>query len=165
MPQANETTNVILSNVQLFWAKLDKPVEPFGTPQYELQVQVPKKREKELSVYGKTKAGENGMVAINFKKKAFKADGTPAAKVNVVDSKKEPMDSKSIGNGSTGNVKLMLRPYEIKGPTGKVTKSGTSVALSAVQVTKLVKYEPKSDNFVDFDVEGSDVNEEDNTPF
>jgi len=150
----NEATNVILKDVTLFWPKLDKPVEPFGTLQYELQVQVPKKREKEISAYGKVKAQEGGMVSINLRKKAEKADGTPAAKVRVVDASKEPLDPKLIGNGSKGNVILMLKDYQIKGPRGNVTKEGTSVMLTAVQVTELVEYERKnSGDFVDFDDE------------
>lgn len=150
-----EGTNVIIRDVKLYWAKLDKPVDPFGTLQWELTIQAPKKREKELAQYGKTKDGfEPGTVAVALKKKAQKADGTDAAKVVVVNASKEPMDSKLIGNGSTGNVMVFQRPYEIKAPNGKVTKSGTSTMLNKVQVTTLVEYERKSDNFVDFDDEG-----------
>jgi hypothetical protein len=52
---------------------------------------------------------------------------------------------------------IMQSPYEIKHPkTGKVTKSGISSMLVAVQVTKLLKYEPKPK--VDFDsADTSDV--------
>ena len=158
----NEVRNVILKNVSLYWAKLnpEKPVAPFGTEQWELTVQADKKREKELAAFGKTKEGFNkGTVAINLKKKALKKDGTPAAAVRVVDAAKQPVDPKTIGNGSVGNVMLMLKDYEIKAPNGKVTKSGTTVTLTAVQVTNLVKYEPKSSNFVDFDEEDQSSNE------
>ena len=150
-----EGTNVIIRDVQLYWAKLDKPVDPFGTLQYELTIQAPKKREAELAQYGKVKDGfDKNTVAISLKKKALKADGTDAAKVIVVDSSKQPMDSKLIGNGSTGNVMVFQRPYEIKAPNGKVTKSGITTMLNKVQVTTLVKYERKSTDFVDFDDEG-----------
>ena len=75
---------------------------------------------------------------------------------------KQPLDPKIIGNGSVGNVIIMLKDYEIKAPNGKVTKSGTTVTLVAVQVTDLVKYVPKASNFVDFDeVENDNVAEED----
>jgi hypothetical protein len=150
-----EGFNTIVRDVQLYWAKLDKPVDPFGTLQWELTVQVPKKRESEISSFGKVKEGfDKGTVAVALKKKALKADGTEAAKVGVVDANKQPFDSKLIGNGSTGNIIVFQRPYEIKAPNGKVTKSGTSTMLTKVQVTNLVKYERKSDNFVDFDDEG-----------
>ena len=158
----NEVRNVILKGVSLYWAKLnpEKPVAPFGTDQWEITVQVPKKREKEIADFGKVKDGfEKGTVAIGLKKKALKKDGSPAAAVRVVDGMKQPLDPKLIGNGSTGNVMLMLKDYEIKAPNGKVTKSGTTVTLVAVQVTDLVKYVPKNSNFVDFDEEGSSAEE------
>lgn len=153
----NDATNVIIKDVELHWLKLDKPVDPFGTLQYEIQIQAPKKREKELAAFGKVKTLEGGKISINLKKKALKADGTDAVKVRVVDSAKNPLDSKTVGNGSIGNVMVMQKPYEIKAPNGKVTKSGISNMLTAVQVTTLIKYVPKNDNFVDFEATESDV--------
>jgi hypothetical protein len=143
----NDATNVIIKDVELHWVKLDKPVDPFGTLQYEIQIQAPKKREKELAAFGKVKVIEGNKVSINLKKKALKADGTDAAKVRVVDASKN----------SIGNVMVMQKPYEIKAPNGKVTKSGISNMLTAVQVTTLIKYVPKNDNFVDFEASESDV--------
>jgi len=168
MTQAiKDGSNIIIKNVELHWAKLDKPVSPFGTEQYEIQIQVPKKRENELSAFGKTKETTDGKIGINLKKKALKRDGTEAAKVKVVDNNKQPMDPKLIGNGSFGNVMVYQSPYEIKAPNGKVTKSGISSMLVAVQVTELVKYEPKSTSFVDFDIEGdgATVAEGEESPF
>jgi len=144
-----ESTNVLVKNVTFYWAKLDKAVEPFGELRYELQIQGDKSRFDEFNEYGKAKINENGNVQVNLQKKAFKRDGTEAAKVRVVDSNKLPFDPKLIGNGSTGNVIVMRRPYEMKGPNGKVTKKGISTMLLAVQVVNLVKYEPKDS--VDFD--------------
>jgi len=120
---------------------------------------VPEARESELSAIRKTRI-KDGKATINVSKNAFLKDGTDAAKVRVVDGNKLPLDPKIIGNGSIGNVMLMLSPYEIKHPkTGKVTKSGTSSMLTAIQVTKLVKYEPKPK--VDFDaVDTSEMHED-----
>ena len=160
MTQANNSSNVIIKDVSLFWAKLDKPVSPFGVDQYELQIQGDKKREKEFSQFGKVKPVEGGKISVNLKKKAFKKDGTDAVKVRVVDAGKKELDPKLIGNGSTGNVMVYCSPYEIKLPNGKISKSGISTMLVAVQVTDLVRYERKSDNFVDFDVEGASVDTE-----
>jgi len=144
----------MIKEVKLYWAKLDKPVSPFGTDQWELSIQVDKKREKEISSLGRVKAGfEPNTVAVQLKKKALKKDGTEAAKVRVVDAGKNPLDSKTIGNGSVGNVIVYQSDYQIKAPNGKVTKEGTSTMLTAVQVLDLVKYEPKNSNFVDFDEE------------
>jgi len=163
MTQAMNNTegrNEILNNVELHWVKLDKPVAPFGVEQYEISVQVPAARAAELEAYGKTKpvkdrdGKDTGKVSINLKKKAQKKDGTDATKVRVVDMSKQPLDPKTIGNGSLGNVMVFLKDYQIKTPKGVVTKEGTSVMLTAVQVSKLVKYEPKNSNFVDFDDDG-----------
>lgn len=147
----NEATNVVIKDVQLYWAKLAKPVSPFGQSQFELQCRFPKKRVKEMEQYGKVKeTDEAGIFSINLKKKAEKKDGSPAMKVKLVDRKGQDVDPTILGNGSTGNVKVMLKDYQIKGPNGRVTKEGTQVMLIAVQVTDLVKYEPKN-NGDDFD--------------
>jgi hypothetical protein len=140
-----EKSNVIIKNVELRWAKLNNPVEPFGTLQWELQVVADKSREKELAQFGKTKATTDGKVSVNLKKKAMKADGSPAEPVRLVNSNKEAITNRSIvGNGSIGNVMVFQRPYELMG------KSGISTMLVAVQVTKLVEY--KATGGVDFDV-------------
>jgi len=150
----NEATNTIINDVEFHWVKIAKPVTSFdgSYEQWEVQVQVPKKRAKELEVYGKIKEQPNGRVSINFRKKTEKADGSPAQKVRCVDGSKETLDPTIIGNGSKGNVLLMLKDYEIKNPkTGKVTKSGTSATLIAIQVTDLQVYEKTGGDFTDFD--------------
>lgn len=152
MTTPNTGSNIMIKDVDLFWLKLDKPVSPFGTEQYEMSIQAPLKRMAELSKFGKIKELEGKKISINLKKKAQKRDGTDAAKVRVVDANKQPIDPKIIGNGSKGNIIVYQSDYEIKAPNGKVTKSGTSTMLIAVQVTQLIKYTPKNDNFVDFDV-------------
>lgn len=162
MSQANtnEATNVIIKDVQLYWAKLGKPVDPFGTLQWEIQIRFPKKRVKEMEQYGKVKeTDEAGIFSVNLKKKAEKKDGSPAMKVKLVGKKGEEIDPTILGNGSVGNVKVMLKDYQIKGPNGRVTKEGTQVMLIAVQVTDLVKYEPKQ-NGDDFDYEEGDDEQE-----
>jgi hypothetical protein len=166
MSNTTENKNVIITNVTLNWAKLDKPVSPFGVDQYELQIQGPLKRMKEFSQFGKVKDTGDGFVSVNLKKKAEKRDGSAAAKVRVVDANKKPLDPSTIGNGSKGNVIVLQNDYEIKGPNGKVTKSGTSTMLTAVQVTELKIYERK--NMVDFDNvgdEGVDTPQDDDIMF
>lgn len=146
-------SNVIVKNVELRWAKLSTPVAPFGTEQWELQIVGDKSREKEFSQFGKVKATTDGKISVNLKKKAKKADGTPAEPVRLVNSAKEPITNRSIvGNGSLGNVMVFLRPYDVMG------KSGISVMLVAVQVTKLVEY--KATSGVDFDMLGDDESQE-----
>ena len=65
---ANSTT--IIRDLEFYWAKLDKPVSPFGTEQYDLQVRFPKKRVKEMSAYGKVKEQPDGQFSINITRKA-----------------------------------------------------------------------------------------------
>lgn len=150
--------NVIINNVILFWPKLARAVENQfnGEMQYEVQGRVPKKRRAEFEEFGKVKEQDDGTVSFNFKKKAVKSDGTPAAKVSVVDEDGDEVNPMSIGNGTKANIRLLLNDYEIKNPkTGKVTKSGTSAMITAVQVTDLVVYEGgNSEGFVDFEYKG-----------
>jgi len=164
MANINEATNAIIKNVELFWVKCNpsKPVAPFGEDQWEVQIRFPKKRVAEMEQFGKVKESDTkGVYQLNLKKKAVKKDGSPAAPIKIVgataDSVVNPL---TIGNGSTGNVKVMLRDYQIKGPNGKVTKEGTQVMLSAIQVTNLIKYEPKGGDDFDFDDEGGDTDED-----
>jgi len=157
----NESRNALIKNVTFFWTKLNKPVDNYAGDnlQWEVQARVPKARRAELEQFMKVKEQDDGTVSCNFSKKAFKADGSAAQPVRLVDASKEPITERdSIGNGSKGNIILMLKDYEIKNPkTGKVTKSGTSCMLTAVQITDLKVYErTNSGNFTDFDDESEE---------
>jgi hypothetical protein len=163
MANQGETRNAIVKNVQLYWMNnLSKPSSPFGEEIYDLQVRVPKKRAAELAEFGKVREID-GMAVINVRKKAFKADGTPSKKPTVVDGSKEPIDPRTVGNGSIGNIRLRLNDYQILHPkTGKVTKEGTKVNLEGVQVTKLIVFTPTGGgDFNDFDEEETEVIEPD----
>ncbi len=163
MANQGETRNAIVKNVQLYWMNnLAKPSSPFGEEIYDLQVRVPKKRAAELAEFGKVREID-GMAVINVRKKAFKADGTPSKKPSVVDGSKEPIDPRTVGNGSVGNIRLRLNDYQILHPkTGKVTKEGTKVNLEGVQVTKLIVFTPAGNgDFNDFDEEETEVIEPD----
>lgn len=166
MTQENTTkyTKHMLKNITLNWVKLDTPTDNYSGDKkiYEIQACVPIARAAELDIFRKTRpAADKSMVCINLSKNAFKKDGSENLKVRVVDINKNPLDSKTIGNGSVANVIVTTSPYEIKNPkTGKVTKSGVSTMLDAVQVTKLIKYEPK--NSMDFDAMDGEVDATDN---
>ena len=112
-----------------------------------------KKRRAELEQFGKVKEQDDGTVSLNLRKNAVKADGSAARPISVVDEAGDEVAPMSLGNGSTGNVMVMARDYEIKNPkTGKVTKSGTSLMLNKVQVIDHVVYEGgNGEGFVDFD--------------
>ena len=140
MTQLNSST--ILRNVSFYYAKLDKPVSPFGTDIYDLQVRFPKERVQEMSAFGKVREVEGGEFAINITRKAVnsKKQKTP---VRVVDQDKNPIKD-LIGNGSTGNVIVYSYDWEVSGRTGRKS------VLIAIQVTDLIKYVPEST--VDFDI-------------
>ena len=138
--QASDRTghNVIINNAQFYWAKLDKPVSPFGALIWELSVHLPKKDKQipELEAEGLVfkEDTEKGTMYTNVKRKATKADGSENTKVVVVDSDKQPVDAKKIGNGSTGKVKLWNYSWKHSG------RSGVSNVLQAVLIENLVQY-------------------------
>ena len=132
----------VIRNVNFYYAKLDKPVSPFGTEIYDLQVRFPKERIEEMSAYGKVRQVEDGNYAINITRKAKNAKGQKTP-VRVVDAEKNPIKD-LIGNGSEGNVIVYQYDWNVSG------RSGTKTILIAVQVTNLIKYVPETE--VDFDI-------------
>ena len=140
----------ILRNVTLNYLKVDpsKPVSPFGTLQWEVQIEVPEDRSDEIAEMGKLRTLENGNVAINIKRKALKHDGSPNFPVALVDAQKKTIEVfNNIGNGSTGNVKVYRNEYDVAG------RQGISTSLSAIQITNLIEYTGS----VDFDIESEEV--------
>ena len=132
----------VIRNVNFYYAKLDKPVSPFGTDIYDLQVRFPKERIEEMSAYGKVRQVEDGNYAINITRKAKNAKGQKTP-VRVVDAEKNPIKD-LIGNGSFGNLIVYQYDWAVSGRTGRKT------VLIAVQVTDLIKYVPETE--VDFDI-------------
>lgn len=143
--------NILLSGVELNWARLDNPIEnPFGGTQWELQIATTdKKKVKEMKDAGLNVKEKDGKSVVSLKRKATKRDGSPMDPVRVVDANRNPIENRrSIGNGSIGNVIVWQAPYDSFG------RKGVSSSLTAVQVTKLEVYEGSSS--VDFDVVGAD---------
>jgi hypothetical protein len=138
------TTNKtsVIRNVNFYYAKLDKPVSPFGTEIYDLQVRFPKERVQEMSAYGKVREVEDGNFAINITRKAKNAKGQKTP-VRIVDTEKNPIKD-LIGNGSEGNIIVYQYDWNVSGRTG------TKTILIAIQVTNLIKYVPQTE--VDFDI-------------
>ena len=138
--------NFKIENVELNWARLDTPVNPFGQEQYELQIATTDKKQVKLLKDNFFNVKEkDGKFVVNLKRRANKTDGTPNGKVRVVDANLAPIENtRSLGNGSVGNVIVWQYPYEAMG------RKGVAGSLTAVQVTKLVEY--KSDNTTDFSV-------------
>ena len=134
-----EPRNYRIDNVELNWAKLAKPVNPFGTEQWELQIATKDKAiadqwsANHLNV--KQDKVDSSKFTVSLKRKAIKADGTANGGVRVVDAKaKDFEDVSKIGNGSTGNVVIYQYPYSTAG------REGIASSLTAVQVVTLQEY-------------------------
>ena len=146
----NEKRTEIIRNAELHWAKLVKPVEPFGTLQWELQMRTrdkdeAKKWKEDFYLNVKTEEDDSGVFyKTNVKRKAIKKDGEPNDAPEVLDGAKKSMDGNKVGNCSIGNVMLFQYPYDVGG------RKGVASILSKVQVTDLKEYTPNTGT--DFDV-------------
>lgn len=134
--------NFRIDDVELNWAKLDKPVSPFGTLQWELQIATTDAaKAKELSDNYLNVKDKDGVFTVSLKRKAVKADGNPNKPVTVVDGNTNEMDASKIGNGSRGNVIVYQYSYDMMG------RKGVGTSLSGVQVTDLKEYNPSASGF------------------
>ncbi len=146
-------SSIVIRNAELFWAKLDQPVNPFNAPQphWELQIRTRDKAEakkwKDQGMNANLKEDDGGtFYQVNLKRKAFTKNGDPRDPVKVVDGQLMPIDGAILGNGSVGHVQLDTYKYTMNG------NDGIGFSIKAVQVTKLVEY--KGGNGLDFEVEG-----------
>ena len=132
----DQPRNYMIKDAELNWARLDQPVNPFGQPQWELQVATTNKAQAdEWKANFLAVKERDGKFVVALKRKAVKADGSAMDPVRVVDSMKAAIENRrSIGNGSQGNVIVWQYPYEAPG------RSGVASSLTAVQVTKLEEY-------------------------
>ena len=144
----DQPRNFKIVGVELNWAKLDKPVSPFGTEQFELQIATTDKdKAQELKDNHFNVKEMDGKFVVSLKRKAKRADGSDNGPVRVVDGSLNPIENKrSIGNGSMGNVIVFQYPYEAMG------RKGIASSLTAVQITDLVEY--TGSGGVDFDIVG-----------
>jgi len=148
----NIKRNYRIDNVELNWAKLDKPVSPFGTLQWELQVATTDKaKADELSANHFNVKEKDGVFTVALKRKAIKADGSENKPVTVVDANLQPIDATKIGNGSIGNVIVYQYSYDMMG------RQGVGTSLSGVQVTDLREYNPSA---AGFDIVGDGASED-----
>jgi len=147
------SNSILIRSADLFWAKLDAPVNPFNAPypHWELQIRTTDKAEaKKWKDYGMTctmkeddKLGT--WYQVNLKRKAFTRNGDPRDPVKVVDGQLMPISADILGNGSVGNVQIDSFKYTLNGA------DGIGFSLKAVQVTKLVEYKGNS---LGFELEG-----------
>jgi len=134
-----EPRNYRLDDVELNWAKLSKPVNPFGTEQWEIQVATKDEKVakdwKDNYLNVKEGTGDNkGTWSVQLKRKVKKADGSENGKVRVVGRDAKPIEATNLGNGSKGNVILYQYPYDAMG------RKGVATSLTAVQVSNFIEY-------------------------
>jgi hypothetical protein len=140
---ANNT--IILSNVELFFAKLD-PASPNSrfdkeNPTWEVQIRTKDKAVakswKEQNLRVTPDENDDGVFyRSNLKKKSKKRDGSDMAPVNVVAGDLSPVDPSTIGNGSIANLSVFQYDYNVSG------KEGIASMLMGVQITTLNEYKP-----------------------
>jgi hypothetical protein len=153
----DKSRNYLISNVELNWAKLNKPVNPFGTEQWELQVATTdKKKAKELSQNFLNVKEKDGKYIVSLKRKAMKSDGTPNNPPRVVDGKRQELDMNEvmIGNGSIGSVIVYQYNYDMAG------RKGVGSSLSAVQVAELKQYTGTDFDIIDGPTTAPDESED-----
>ena len=146
--------NYKIEGVELNWAKLDKPVSPFGVEQYELQIATTDAaKAEEMKANHLNVKEKDGKFVVSLKRKAKKMNGDDNGPVRVVDvNLQEVANKRGIGNGSVGNVIVFQYPYDAMG------RKGIASSLTAVQVVDLVEY--AGSDGVDFDVVGESAAED-----
>tara|TARA_R100000781_G_scaffold105715_1_gene69545 strand:+ start:401 stop:958 length:558 start_codon:yes stop_codon:yes gene_type:complete len=138
-----EPRNHFIKDVEFNWPKLVKPVNPFGTEQWELQIATKDKKVaddwKANHLTVKTDKNDDSKYIVNLKRRRYKADGTENKPPRVVDGSNTEIDATNLGNGSKGSVKLYQYAYDVAGRTG------ISSSLLAVQVADYVSYQSEED--------------------
>lgn len=138
-----------IDDVEFNYPRLDKPTNPFGTEQYELQIATTDSAKAQYLKDNKLNVKEkDGVFTVSLKRKARKANGEDNGKVRVVTATKQEFeDVRTIGNGSRGNVILYQYEYDTAG------RKGVAASLTAVQVVEHIPYSPTG---VDFDIVGEE---------
>ena len=139
---------MIINNCELWHPRLDKPNPRFNkkNPTYELQIRTSDKAVKDewkkLGLLVKLIETDDDKIyyRVNLRKRSVKQDGTKAGDIEVVNGEREPIDPRTIGNGSIGNVRIFQYPYP--GEDGK--PSGVASVLMGVQVTTHKLFTPKA---------------------
>ena len=142
---------IVVRDVELYWAKLDKPVQAFpgSDPAWEVVAQTKDEskanewKAMNLNVKKVEKDGES-FFKVGFKRKAANKAGkeNPAPKVIFEEESAFEAKPSDIGNGSIGHIRGFQYDYEVAG------RKGVATQFNAVKITKLKKYEGSDD--IDF---------------
>ena len=155
----------LLENVEIYFVKLeqDRPSARFDklNPTWEVQMRtndpVQMQEWKQLNLAPKLvvhpddheNAGEailtpegNKQWRCNLRKRSVDSKGRPADAPTLVDGNLQPVDPRTVGNGSVANIQIYQ--YEYPDPYGKGTKIGTQ--MQAVQLLKHMVYLQQNDS-------------------
>lgn len=156
-------STAILNGVQIFWVKCDpdNPVEPMdeGKPRrWEAQIRIPLDDHTNVDIVKGAKLsfktitevgeGEKPYIRLSVHKPITNREGKALKPVDVMNGALQPIDPKTIGNGSIANVRLHVYPYELRHKTtNKITKAGVTAMLMGIQVTTLKVYRSTRQDF------------------
>ena len=152
----------LLKNCELHYIKCDpkRPNASFNkkNPTWEAQIRTTDLEQKKewdalglkpkllVGKEGEENEGEPILTAdgkkqwrVNLKKKSITKDGTAASPVKIVNGSLEDIDPNSVGNGSTGNVRIYQYEFDQEGKKEK----GVASVLMAIQLKRHVVYIPK----------------------
>lgn len=163
MSNKPNNSTIILNGVRLFWIKCDpaKPVAPLdeGKPdRWEAQLRIDLDDKVNVETVQGAKIpfktitevadGEKPYMRLSVHKPVVNREGKALKPVDVINGALQAIDPNTIGNGSVGNVRLHVYPYELRHKTtNKVTKSGITSMLMGIQVTTLKVYRSTRNDF------------------
>ena len=135
--------NTVLTDVQMNWVKVAKPVPGFngGTMQYDVQISTTDKEQAEAwkSVMPNINIQDDGSASFTLKRPSFRG------RLNVVWEDGGLLEEPTraiIGNGSRGDIRVSHQTHP---------KTGTSfVMLEAIKLKELVEFVPEPINSFDF---------------
>lgn len=144
---------IVIRDAELYWARLDKPVDAFNTGKlaYEIVAQTSDEAKANewkgmnLNVKKVEKDGKS-FFKVALKRQSVNKAGkeNPKPKLIIEDASGEFDGVTEIGNGSIGHIRCFQYDYNVGG------RSGVATQFNAVKVTKLVKYEGGSTDDIDF---------------
>jgi hypothetical protein len=144
--------NLILKNVPLYYARLDKPNAKFDktNPKWEVQFQTEDADQaaewKEAGLKPKfaepKEAGGKPYYKVTVRRSSIKQSGELHEPPKVIDGRLQQIAANSVGNGSIGNVKL----WEYEGIDNVTKKPTKRFTLMAVQIIHHKVYIPSDHN-------------------
>jgi hypothetical protein len=144
----------VVNNAELWFARLDPkyPNDKFNkdNPTWEVQIRTKDRKvaklwkdEYSLKTTQELDADDKPYWKSNLKRRSKKANGEALSPVEVVDGDLNPVDPRTIGNGSIGNVSLFQYESKSEAAKGKIISM-----LKKIQLTKHIVYDPpKKDEF------------------